>query len=127
MTPTIILTNDVMAKIALADSRMNDSEVVSLMSVILDVMPVGEPMKASQITEDASFLMWVYQGKAPELYRPSYHAYTVQRITALLKKLMSAGYIRRDERATGRFIEVMTSAKTSKMVECKEVTFVRVF
>ena len=127
MTPTIILTNDVMAKIALADSRMNDSEVVNLMSVMLEVMPEGEPMKASQITEDASFLMWVYQGKAPELYRPSYHAYTVQRITSLLKKLVSAGYVRREERPTGRTIQVMTSAKTSKTIECKEVTFTRVF
>ena len=127
MTPTIILTNDVMAKIALADSRMNDSEVVNLMSAILEAMPVGEPMKASKIADDASFLKWVADGKIPQLYRTDYHAHTVQRITALLKKLVSAGYVRRDERATGRFIEVMTSAKTSKMVECKEVTFVRVF
>lgn len=127
MTPTTILTNDVIAKIALADSRTSDSEMINLMSVMLEVMPVGEPMKASQITEDASFLMWVYQGKAPNLYRPFYHAYTVQRITSLLKKLVSAGYVRREERLTGRTIQVITSAKTSKMVECKEITFTRVF
>ena len=126
MTPTIILTNDVMAKIALADSRKSDSEAVKVMSAILEAMPMGEPMKASKITDEASFLKWVADGKIPQLYRTDYHAYTVQYINALLKKLMSAGYIRRDERATGRFIEVMTSAKTSKVIECKEVTFVRV-